>query len=113
MKKLLEELFALYYQDVYRYLYSLSHDGSLRVNIENEDVSPEKAAEILLEIRRLMDGAGVPFHCVDLTLEYPSPENGMDPRPEGSVEIAVFPYEDIYEENLAERVRNADQREED
>lgn len=108
MKKLLEELFALYYQDVYRYLYSLSHDGSLRVNIENEDVSPEKAAEILLEIRRLMDGAGVPFHCVDLTLEYPSPENGMDPRPEGSVEIETFRYADIQEYGLVQRLMGPD-----
>lgn len=29
MRKLLEELFARYYQDVYRYLYSLSYDASL------------------------------------------------------------------------------------
>ena len=41
MRKLLEELFARYYQDVYRYLYSLSHDASL---------SEELASEVFLEV---------------------------------------------------------------
>jgi len=41
MKKLLEELFAAYYQDVYRYLYSLCRDASL---------AEELAAETFLEV---------------------------------------------------------------
>lgn len=41
MRRLLEELFAAYYQDVYRYLYSLSRDASL---------SEELAAEVFLEV---------------------------------------------------------------
>lgn len=41
MKKLLEELFAMYYQDVYRYLYSLSHDPS---------ISKDLASEVFLEV---------------------------------------------------------------
>lgn len=41
MKKLLEELFIMYYQDVYRYLYSLSHDPSL---------SEDLASEVFLEV---------------------------------------------------------------
>lgn len=41
MRKLLEELFARFYQDVYRYLYSLSHDASL---------SEELAAEVFVEV---------------------------------------------------------------
>lgn len=41
MRKLLEELFAMYYKDVYRYLYSLSHDASL---------SEDLASEVFLEI---------------------------------------------------------------
>lgn len=81
--------------------------GSLQITVEDEDVSPEKAAEILLEVRRLMDEAEVPFHSVDLTLEYPRPENAMDRRQEGMVEVTGFLYEDIYEEGLAERVRSA------
>lgn len=41
MRKLLEELFARYYQDVYRYLYSLSHDAAL---------SEDLASEVFLEV---------------------------------------------------------------
>lgn len=81
--------------------------GHLSVTVEECEVSAEKAAEILLEIRHLMDEAGVPFHSVDLTLEYPRPENAMDRRPEGMVEVTDFPYEEIHEEGLVERVREA------
>lgn len=41
MKKLLEELFNLYYKDVYSYLYSLSHDVSL---------SEELTADVFLDV---------------------------------------------------------------
>lgn len=41
MQKLLEELFARYYRDVYRYLYSLSRDAAL---------SEELSAEVFLEV---------------------------------------------------------------
>lgn len=41
MRKLLEELFANFYSDVYRYLYSLSHDASL---------SEDLASEVFLEV---------------------------------------------------------------
>lgn len=43
MKKLMEELFAQYYRDVYRYLYSLSHDAHL---------SEDLASEVFLEVVR-------------------------------------------------------------
>lgn len=45
MKKLLEELFARYYRDVYRYLYSLSHDPSLA-----EDLTSEVFLEVVRSI---------------------------------------------------------------
>lgn len=41
MRKLLEELFARFYKDVYRYLYSLSKDASL---------SEDLASEVFLEV---------------------------------------------------------------
>lgn len=41
MKKLLEDLFNLYYKDVYSYLYSLSHDVSL---------SEELTADVFLDV---------------------------------------------------------------
>lgn len=45
MRKLLEELFTCYYDDVYRYLYSLSKDPSL-----TEDLVSETFLEILKSI---------------------------------------------------------------
>ena len=79
-------------------------NGSLRVSVEDETVSPEKAAEILLELRRLMDEAGVAFHHVDMTLGYPRPEDPMENRKEGCIQVEGFLYEEIYEEGLAERI---------
>lgn len=40
MRKLMEQLFSLYYRDVWQYLYSLSHDAAL---------SEELASEVFLE----------------------------------------------------------------
>lgn len=45
MRKLLEELFALYYRDVYMYLYGLSHDPILA-----EDLTSEVFLEVLKSI---------------------------------------------------------------
>ena len=36
MRKLLEELFSRYYGEIYRYLYSLSHDASLSEDLASE-----------------------------------------------------------------------------
>ena len=47
MRKLLTELFSAYYKDVYRYLYSLSHDTSL---------SEDLASEVFLEVVKSIAG---------------------------------------------------------
>lgn len=78
--------------------------GAVWVRVENAEVSEEKAAQILLEVRRRMDEAGTPFRTIDLTLGYPKPENELEERKEGSVRIEGFPYEEIYEEGLIQRV---------
>lgn len=84
-----------------------ARSGSLRVSVEEEEVSPEKAAEILLEVCRLMDGAEVPFHSIDLTLKYPRTEDPMEQQREGCIMLEGFLYEDIYREGLVERIREA------
>lgn len=81
--------------------------GTVWVRVENTEVSAEKAAQILLEIRRRMDETGTPFRSVDLTLMYPRSENELEERKEGSIRIEGFSYEDIYEEGLTERVCEA------
>ena len=80
--------------------------GHLVLYVRNEEVSVEKAAEILLEVKRLMDAGGVSFYAIDLVLEYPRAEDGTKKR-EGRVETMDFLYADIYEEGLAERVNAA------
>lgn len=80
--------------------------GRLIVYVDDETVSVERAAEVLLELRQLMDESGVPFHAIDLVLTYPCPEDGGK-KPEGRVEVWQFLYEDIYEDGLTERVKAA------
>ena len=63
----------------------------------------EKAAEILMEVKHLMDAGGVAFYAIDLVLEYPKPVDDS-PRKEGRVETMEFLYDDIYEEGMVERV---------
>ena len=59
-----------------------------------EDLSPEYCAELLLNIRSAMDEAGLPFAVCTLELR-----NGED-----SFYLFEFPYDEIYEDNLAERI---------
>ena len=82
--------------------------GHLVLYVYDEDVSVEKAAEILLEVKHFMDAGGVSFHVIDLVLEYPKPVDDS-PRKEGRVETIEFLYEDIYEEGMVERVAVANE----
>ena len=82
--------------------------GHLVLYIYDEDVSVEKAAEILLEVKHFMDAGGVFFHVIDLVLEYPKPVDDS-PRKEGRVETSEFLYDDIYEEGMVERVAAANE----
>lgn len=77
--------------------------GALTVRVEDDEVSARKAAELLLEVRRVMDAAEAPFATVDLILQYPRPEDGSQ-RKAGCVEVRDFRYEEIYEEGLVPRI---------
>lgn len=79
--------------------------GHLVYYLQEENPSLERLAHWLLEIRRLMDGAGVPFVDIDLSLRYLRDEN--DSRPHSDLYVLHFPYEEIYEEGLLERVEQA------
>ena len=79
--------------------------GHLVYYLEEENPSPERLAHWLLEIRRLMDAGGVPFVDIDLSIRYLRDEN--DQRPESDLYVLHFPYEDIYEDGLLQRVEQA------
>ncbi len=80
--------------------------GHLIVYVDGGDVTAQAAAEMLLAIRALFDEADIPFRSIDLTLHHPLPQEG--PRPEGSVSVSDFAYEDIYAQDLEQRVAAAD-----
>lgn len=82
--------------------------GELTVYVYDEDVSCEKLAEILLDIRKIMDEADVSFYVIDCVLEYPKPENPEEWK-DDRVEVMDFLYDDIYQEGLVDRVRESDE----
>lgn len=64
-----------------------------------------RLSEMLLDIRRIFDDAGVSFYIIDCVLEHPRAEDGT--RSDDRVEVMNFLYESIYEEGMAERVRQS------
>ena len=82
--------------------------GYLVIYVEDDVVTIERAAEVLLELKEVFDRRNVPFYAIDFVLEYPRKEEGGTIK-EGRVNIEGFLYSDIYEEGLVERVRVADE----
>ena len=79
--------------------------GKLTVYIYDKNVSAERLSEMLLDIKECFDGADVGFYAIDCVLESPRDENGF--YEDGRVEVMDFPYSDIYEEGLVERVKTS------
>lgn len=77
--------------------------GKLTIYIYDDTVTVERLAEIILDIKGMLDDAGVRFYVLDCVLEYPKPESGE--WKEGRVEVMDFLCSDIYEEGLVERVQ--------
>ena len=81
--------------------------GKLTLYIHDENVTIEKLSEILLEVRRCFDEAGVGFHAIDCVLE---PARNDDRNHEyARVEVMDFLYSDIYAEGIVERVDTANE----
>lgn len=80
--------------------------GHLVVYVEDEVVTVERAAEVLLELKEVFDRRNVPFYAIDFVLEYPRKEEGGNIK-EGRVEADGFLYADIYEEGMIERISAA------
>jgi hypothetical protein len=80
-------------------------NGKLVLYIDSDTVTYEKAAEILLKTKELMDAAGISFYSVHLCLQYPpyDAEKTYE-RPEGEVDLKDFLYTDIDEEGMIESV---------
>lgn len=83
--------------------------GYLVIYVEDEVVTAERAAEVLLELKEVFDRRNVPFYAIDFVLEYPRKEEGGTIK-EGRINVEGFLYSDIYEEGLVERIRIADEK---
>ena len=80
-------------------------NGELVLYIDSDVVTNEKAAEILLKTKELMDQSGISFYSVQLCLRYPPYDTEKSyERPEGEIQLRDFLYTDIYEEGIVERV---------
>ena len=80
-------------------------NGELVLYIDSDVVTNEKAAEILLKTKELLDQSGISFYSVHFCLRYPpyDAEKSYE-RPEGEIDLKDFLYTDIYEEGMIERV---------
>lgn len=79
--------------------------GCLTVYVDSNVITFEEAARIMLFIRTEFDSAVIPFRTIDFMLQYPLPEEGS--RPDDHIWVEAFPYEDIYEEGLIDRIKTA------
>lgn len=83
-------------------------NGELVLYIDSDTVTNEKAAEILLETKRLMDQSGISFYTVHFVLRYPPYDAEKSyQRPEGEVNLRSLLYSDIYEDGMVDRVQRA------
>ena len=85
--------------------------GKLTIYVYDDTVTVERLAEIILDIKGMLDDAGVRFYVMDCVLEYPKPESGE--WKQGRVEVMDFLSSDIYEEGLVDRVQASNDAAED
>ena len=85
--------------------------GKLTIYAYDDTVTVERLAEIILDIKGMLDDAGVRFYVMDCVLEYPKPESGE--WKQGRVEVMDFLCADIYEEGFVERVQASNDAAED
>ena len=79
--------------------------GSITFYAQDEDVSPRRAAELLLDITRILDEEAVPFYAINFVLEKPRSPDGTPSADQRGLHLTDFLYADIYEEGLEARVQ--------
>ena len=79
--------------------------GHLILYVDNEVISVEETARIMLDFRSMFDEADIPFYAMDFVLRHPRTEDGQSDDEE--IRINDFLYQDIYEEGLTNRIKIA------
>lgn len=85
-------------------IYQLGRDhGCIRVNVYDTEVTVQRAAELLLEVKAYLDQQGIPFHAIDFDLCEPRNADGQ--LVGDQISLFEFLYSDIYEEGMVDRVQ--------
>ena len=77
-------------------------NGNIVLVIDDDMVTAEKAAEILLKTKELLDDAGVGFYSVSFVLQYPPYSEDNYSRPDGRIGRDGILYEQIKVETLVQ-----------
>jgi len=79
--------------------------GELNIDIQDDTISVERLAEILLDLKQILDNEGVPFYVITCNLADPDPAAWWEDG--GRLQLIHFLSSDIYENGMVERVREA------
>ena len=79
--------------------------GHLILYVDNEVISVEETARIMLDFRSMFDEADIPFYAMDFVLRHPRAEDGTSDDEE--IRINDFLDQNIYEEGLTDRIETA------
>ena len=84
-------------------IFALGRDyGSICLYIHDPEVTTQRAAELLQEVKAYLDSQGVPFHAIDFQLCEPRNEDGQNVGKQ--ITLFQFLCSDIREDGLPERV---------
>ncbi|MBQ8604820.1 MAG: hypothetical protein IJ410_08285 [Oscillospiraceae bacterium] len=81
--------------------------GYICLYVNDEDVSVDRACEILLDVKEKLNKNGIGFYYIDFVLTLPRDADGTPNDDERRINIELFRWDDIYEEGLADRVQTA------
>lgn len=88
-------------------LMALASDvGHIVFYTSDDEVSAKRAAEILIDLKKIFDANEVPFYAIDFTLEEPKDED-TDLLNLKTFSVSNFRYDDIYEDNLPKRLEKS------
>lgn len=84
----------------------VSEIGHIVFYTSDDEITPKRAAEILLDLKNIFDENQVPFYAIDFTLQEPESDS-LDLLTRKTFSVGNFLYEDIHEENLEQRLDEA------
>ena len=73
------------------------------MNVYDKEVTVQKAAELLLQVKAYLDAQCIPFHAMDFDLCEPRNADGQ--LVGDQISLFEFLYSDIYEDGMIDRVQ--------